>query len=70
MKKAYNHNKMLESTILFLEAIGEEAQRALRERPSVSIRARVAVGFILWLILSLGITIGSIITVSQIQKKL
>ena len=53
-----------------LETIGEEAQRALRERPSVSIRARVAGGFILWLILTLGITIGSIITVSQIRKKL
>ncbi len=53
-----------------LEAIGEEAQRALRERPSISIRTRVAVGFFLWLISSLGITIISIITISQIRDKL
>jgi signal transduction histidine kinase len=53
-----------------LDAIGEEAQRALRERPRISIRYRVAAGFLIWIILSLGITIFSIIIISQIQKKL
>jgi two-component system NtrC family sensor kinase len=53
-----------------LDAIGEEAQRALRERPSISIRARLSVGFILWLVLSLGIALASIVTTSRIQDKI
>ena len=43
-----------------LDAIAEEAQRGLRERPSISIRTRLSIGFLLWLVLSLGITVISI----------
>jgi two-component system NtrC family sensor kinase len=53
-----------------LGAIGEEAQRALRERPSVSIRTRLGAGFFLWLVLSLGMTALSMLTISRIQGKL
>jgi two-component system NtrC family sensor kinase len=53
-----------------LDAIGEEAQRALRERPSISIRTRLGVVFLLWIILSLGMTALSMLTISQIQSKL
>lgn len=50
--------------------IAEESQRSLRERPSFSIRARLTIGFALWLILSLGITVISIITIAKIKNKL
>jgi signal transduction histidine kinase len=53
-----------------LDAIAEEAQRALRERPSISIRARLGVGFLLWLVLSLGMTALSLLGISRIQNKL
>jgi signal transduction histidine kinase len=53
-----------------LQEIGDTAQRALRERPSVSIRMRVVLGFVLWIILSLGLAIISMITISRIQQKL
>lgn len=48
----------------------EEAQRALRERPSVSIRARLTLGFSAWFVLSLGLVIASIVTISRIEEKL
>lgn len=53
-----------------LDGIAEEAQRALRERPSISIRRRLALGFILWLILSLGMTALSMLTISRIRSTL
>jgi two-component system NtrC family sensor kinase len=53
-----------------LDAIAEEAQRALTERPSISIRMRLGVGFLLWLALSLGMTALSLLTISQVQNKL
>ena len=53
-----------------LDAIAEEAQRALTERPSISIRRRLAVGFLLWLVVSLGMTALSLLTISRIQNKL
>ena len=53
-----------------LDAIAEEAQRGLRERPSISIRSRLSVGFLLWFVLSLGITVVSILTASRIQHRL
>ncbi len=59
-----------EDTPSTLDAIGEEAQRALRERPSFSIRTRLSVGFILLLVLSLGIALVSILTTSRIQDKI
>ena len=53
-----------------LQEIGDTAQRALRERPSISIRMRVVLGFVLWFVVSLGLAIVSIITISRIQEKL
>jgi signal transduction histidine kinase len=53
-----------------IDAIAEEAQRGLRERPRISIRRRLTAGFLLWLILSLGATVVSILTASRIQSSL
>jgi two-component system NtrC family sensor kinase len=53
-----------------LDAIADEAQRSLRGRPSFSIRTRLVIGFLLWIVLSLGITLASILTTSLIQSKL
>jgi two-component system NtrC family sensor kinase len=53
-----------------LGAVADEAQRALRARPSLSIRNRLTVGFLLWFALSLGITVVSILLISRIQTKL
>lgn len=53
-----------------LDLYAEEAQRSLSRRPSFSIRARLAIGFLLLTILSLGITVASILTTSLIQSKL
>ena len=53
-----------------LDAIADQAQRALEERPSISIRTRVSLGFVLWLVLSLGMTAFSMFTVSRIQNTL
>jgi len=52
------------------EEIAEEAQRALRERPSVSIRTRLILGFLAWFVLSLAIAVFSMVNVSSIRKKL
>ena len=52
------------------DALEYEAQRALKERPSFSIRARITLGFLLWFILSLGITIASLVILSRIRNKL
>jgi two-component system NtrC family sensor kinase len=53
-----------------LGAIADEAQRALRARPSLSIRNRLTVGLLLWFALSLGITVVSILLINRIQAKL
>lgn len=53
-----------------LSAVAEKAQRALRERPSLSIRTRLTVGLLLWFILSVGITVVSIVLITRIQAKL
>lgn len=53
-----------------LDRTSQEAQRALRERPSLSIRLRLSLSFGLWVVLTLCIIIFSIILVSQIRKKL
>jgi two-component system NtrC family sensor kinase len=53
-----------------LGAVAEEAQRALRARPSLSIRKRLTVGLLLWLALSLGITVVSILLIGRIATKL
>jgi two-component system NtrC family sensor kinase len=53
-----------------LRANGEEAQRAMEARPTVSIRTRLTVGFLVWFIVSLALAIISIITISHIKTKL
>jgi two-component system NtrC family sensor kinase len=42
----------------------------LKERPSISIRRRLGVGFLLWLVLSVGMMALSLLTISRIQSKL
>lgn len=53
-----------------MDKLKVEAQRALQERPSFSVRTRISLGFILWFILSLGITIASFIILTKIENKL
>ena len=53
-----------------LKEIGEKAQRALKERPAFSIRARLGLGFVVWLVLSLSIAIISTFLISRIKDKL
>ena len=53
-----------------LEEVTEEAQRALRDRPAISIRARLTLGLALWVLLSVGIAIWSMLLVSMIETKL
>jgi signal transduction histidine kinase len=53
-----------------LDAIAEEAQRGLRERPGISIRTRLTVGSVVWLVLSVAIAIFSVLTTSRIDNKL
>ena len=52
-----------------LEKSIEEAQQALRSRPSVSIRRRLSIGFLLWFLSSLGLAIVSIAIISRIRTK-
>lgn len=51
-------------------ARAEDAQRALLERPRVSIRTRLTVAFVLWFLLTLGLAIVSMVTLSQMANKL
>jgi two-component system NtrC family sensor kinase len=53
-----------------LDEVTAEAQRALRDRPALSIRARLTLGLVLWVILSVGIAIWSMLLVSMIETKL
>lgn len=53
-----------------IDKLRTEAQRALQERPSLSVRKRISLGFFLWFTLSLGITIASLIILTKIQNKL
>jgi two-component system, NtrC family, sensor kinase len=53
-----------------LGAVAEKAQRALRDRPRLSIRARLTVGLSLWFVLSMGLTVVSIMLVGRVQAKL
>jgi two-component system NtrC family sensor kinase len=47
-----------------------KAQRALQERPLFSVRSVISLGFALWFILSLGITVASIVSLTKIEEKL
>ncbi|MFO7895112.1 MAG: ATP-binding protein [Longimicrobiales bacterium] len=53
-----------------LDAAAAEAQRALQERPSLSIRKRLGVGLLLWFLLSLAITVVSLLLIDGVQEKL
>jgi two-component system NtrC family sensor kinase len=53
-----------------LDAIAAEAQRGLKERPSISIRTRLSIGFLLWLVLSVIIAVVSIAATSRIQNNI
>ncbi len=53
-----------------LDAVAAVAQRALHERPSLSIRTRLTVGLLLWFVLSLAITIVSLMLIDGVREKL
>ena len=53
-----------------IDQIKSEAQRALQERPLFSVRSVISLGFALWFVLSLGITIALIVILTKIQEKL
>lgn len=46
----------------------EAAQKALRERPSISIRARIIIAFLSLLVISVMVSIASLVIVSRIEK--
>jgi two-component system NtrC family sensor kinase len=53
-----------------LSAVAEEAQRELRDRPRLTIRRRLTVGFVVWLSLSVAITVVSLVLVGRVEVKL
>ena len=53
-----------------IEKLKSESRHALQNRPVFSVRSRISIGFILWFILSLGITVASFFTLTKIQSKL
>ena len=53
-----------------LVAAAELAQRALRERPALTIRRRLTVGLLLWFILSLALTVVSLMLIDRVRDKL
>jgi two-component system NtrC family sensor kinase len=53
-----------------LAALADDAQRKLGERPSLSIRTRLGVGFAVWILLSVGLAVASLLTLDRIRDKL
>ncbi len=53
-----------------LAAVAEHAQRALRDRPRISLRRRLTVGLLAWFVLSLGITALSVLLIGRVKAKL
>jgi signal transduction histidine kinase len=53
-----------------LATVAEEAQRALQARPRLSIRSRLTAGFLLWIVLSLGSTVLTIVLIGRIEATL
>jgi signal transduction histidine kinase len=53
-----------------IDTFETDAQRALKERPSFSIRTRIITGFLILFLLSLGISITSVIMLTRIESKL
>ena len=63
-------NEFMDTDTESINQLKSEAQRALKERPLLSVRSVLSLGFALWFVLSLGITIASIILVTKIEEKL
>lgn len=55
---------------LSYSALESEIERASKQRPSFSIRARITLGFLLWFLLSLAITVVWLVLLNRIQSKL
>jgi len=53
-----------------IATLAEEAQRRLRERPSLSIRRRLGIGLCVWIALSLGLAAASLVMLQRIEGKL
>ncbi len=53
-----------------LAAVAEEAQRALRDRPRVSLRRRLTLGLVAWFVMSLGVTAFSVLLIGRVKAKL
>jgi len=53
-----------------LTSMAERAQKALEERPKLSIRARLTMGAAAWVVLTVGLAAASIVTISRIKAKL
>jgi len=53
-----------------LDTVSEEAERALRGRPSLTIRTRLLVALVVWFVVSLGMTLVSTLLVGRVQAKL
>ena len=63
-------NEFMEPNTEPMDQLKSEAQRALQERPILSVRSVISLGFALWFILSLAITIASIVILTKIEEKL
>jgi two-component system NtrC family sensor kinase len=63
-------NEFMDTDTEPIDQLKSEAQRALQERPLFSVRSVISLGFALWFILSLGITIASIAILTKIEGKL
>jgi two-component system NtrC family sensor kinase len=63
-------NELMKADTESIDQLKSDAQRALQERPILSVRSRISLGFALWFVLSLAITVGSIVIVSEIENKL
>ncbi len=63
-------NEFIDADPQSIDQLKSKAQRALQERPLFSVRSIISLGFALWFILSLGITIASIVILTKIEEKL
>ena len=63
-------NEFLDTDAEPIDQLKNEAQRALQERPILSVRSVISLGFALWFILSLIITIALIVILTKIEEKL
>ena len=53
-----------------LDTMSEEAERALRGRPALTIRTRLMVGLVVWFVVSVGLTFVSTLLIGRVQAKL